>query len=247
MKGFLAALQFLTIVRVSRGIDITGEDLGRSMAYYPVVGFLIGLTLVAVRLVFGFFLPSPLVDILVIVALIILSGALHLDGFADTIDGLAGGRDREKTLAIMRDNKIGSFAVVGLIILLILKVSALMEVPAEIKNAALMIMPVLGRWSTVQLASGFGYARSGNGTALVFTRFAGGKEYVISTLITAVILFGLFQFRGLVVMLIIAAVTLFVGLFFKRRIGGVTGDIMGAANEINEVITLLMICGFFTV
>ncbi len=245
MKGFLAALQFLTIVRVSRGLDITGEDLGRSMSYYPVVGFLIGLTLVAVRFVFSLFLPSPLVDILVVVALVILSGALHLDGFADTIDGLAGGRDREKILAIMRDNKIGSFAVVGLILLLILKVSALMEVPAEIKNTALMIMPVLGRWSTVQLASGFGYARSGNGTALVFTRFAGRKEYVISTLITAVILVGLFQLKGLVIMLLVAAVTLLLGLFFKRRIGGVTGDIMGAACELSEVIILLMICALF--
>ncbi|MDO9530449.1 MAG: adenosylcobinamide-GDP ribazoletransferase [Syntrophales bacterium] len=247
MKGFLAALQFLTIIRVSRDPDITGEDLGRSMSYYPVVGFLIGLTLVAVRAVFSLFLPLPVVDILVIAALVILSGALHLDGFADTVDGLAGGRDREKTLAIMRDNKIGSFAVVGLILLLILKVSALMEVPAEIKNSALLIMPVLGRWSTVQLASGFSYARSGNGTALVFTRFAGRKEYVISTLITAVILIGLFQLRGLVIMLLIAAITLLLGLFFKRRIGGVTGDIMGAANEINEVVTLLMICGLFAV
>ncbi len=245
MKGFLTALQFLTIIRVSRDPDITGEELGRSMSYYPVVGFLIGLILVAARAVFSLFLPLPVVDILVIVVLVILSGALHLDGFADTIDGLAGGSDREKTLAIMRDNKIGSFAVVGLILLLILKVSALMEVPGEIKNAALLIMPVLGRWSTVQLASGFSYARSGNGTALVFTRFAGRKEYVIASLITAVILIGLFQLRGLLIMLLIAAVTLLLGFFFKRRIGGVTGDIMGAANEINEVITLLMICGLF--
>ncbi|MDO9528539.1 MAG: adenosylcobinamide-GDP ribazoletransferase, partial [Syntrophales bacterium] len=101
------------------------------------------------------------------------------------------------------------------------------------------------RWSTVQLASGFSYARSGNGTALVFTRCAGRKEYVICTLRPAVILIGLFQLRGLVIMLLIAAITLLLGLFFKRRIGGVTGDIMGAGNEINEVVTLLMICGLF--
>jgi len=246
MKGFLTALQFLTLIRISKGLDITGEKLGKSMSYFPVVGLFIGLILVVVRIVFSYLLPSSLVDILVIVVLVILGGAFHLDGFADTVDGLAGGRDREKTLDIMRDSQIGSFAVVGLILLLVLKVFALMEVPAEIKNRTLLIMPVLGRWTTVQLASGFSYARSGSGVALVFTQFAGRKEYIISTLITAVILIGLFLFKGLVIMLIIAGLTFLFGFFFKRRIGGVTGDIMGASGEINEVVTLLMICALFT-
>ncbi len=246
MKGFLTALQFLTIIRISKGFDITEGKLGKSMAYFPLVGLLIGLLLVAVRTVFNYILPASLVDILVIVALVILAGAFHLDGFADTIDGLAGGKDKEKTLAIMRDSQIGSFAVVGLILLLILKTFALMEVHPEIKDRTLLIMPVLGRWSTVQLAACFSYARSGHGTALAFTQFAGKKEYIISTLITAVILLGLFRLNGLVILLAIAGLTFLFGLFFKKRIGGVTGDIMGAANEINEVITLLMICALFT-
>lgn len=245
MKGFLTALQFLTIIRISRDTDITGEKLGRSMACFPLVGLLIGLLLVAVRTVFSYLLPASLVDILVIVALVILAGAFHLDGFADTIDGLAGGKDKEKTLAIMRDSRIGSFAVAGLILLLMLKVFALMEVPEEVKNRTLLIMPVLGRWSTVQLAACFSYARSGQGTALAFTQFAGKKEYIISTLITAVIVIGLFQLKGLGAFLVIAALTLLFGLFFKKRLGGVTGDIMGAASEINEVVALLMICGLF--
>ncbi len=245
MRGFLTALQFLTIIRISKYLDITGEKLGKSMSYFPLIGLFIGLILVAARTVFSFFLPASLVDILVIVVLVILAGAFHLDGFADTVDGLAGGTDQEKTLAIMKDSQIGSFAVVGLILLLILKLSALMEVPAEIKNRALLIMPVFGRWSTVQLASSFSYARSGPGTALAFTQFAGKKEYIISTLITVIISFGLFQIKGLAAMFIIAILTLLFGLFFKKRIGGVTGDIMGATNEINEVVTLLMICGLF--
>ena len=245
MNRFLTALQFLTLIRISKGLDTTGENLGRSMSCFPVVGLFIGLILVAVRIVFSHILPSSLVDVLVIVVLVVLAGAFHLDGFADTVDGLAGGKDQEKTLDIMRDSQIGSFAVVGLILLLVLKVFALMEVPAEIKNRTLLIIPVLGRWSTVQLASGYTYARSDPGTALAFTRFAGRKEYIISTLITAVILIGLFQLEGLMIMLIIAALTILFGHFFKRRIGGVTGDIMGAACEINEIATLLMICALF--
>jgi len=245
MKGFLTALQFLTRISILKGLDTTGEKLGKSMACFPLVGFLIGCILVGVRSVLGMVLPSSLVDILVIITLVVIAGSFHLDGFADTVDGLAGGTDREKSLSIMRDSRIGSFAVVGLVLLLILKVFALMEVPEEIKNRTLLIIPVLGRWTTVQLASFFNYARSGSGTALAFTQFAGKKEYFISTLITVVIVTGLFLLQGLLILAVVAAFTFLFGLFFKRRIGGVTGDIMGAACELSEVITLLLICGLF--
>jgi len=245
MKGFLRALQFLTIIRIFKDLDITGEKLGNSMACFPLVGLLIGLILVGVRTVLDTVLPASLVDILVIVTLVIVAGAFHLDGFADTVDGLAGGTDREKTLAIMKDSRIGSFAVTGLILLLLLKVFALMEIPVEIKNRTLIIMPVLGRWSTVQLASFFNYARSGYGTALAFTQFVGKKEAIISTLITAAIVIGLFLLQGLFIFLFVGMLTLLFGLFFKKRIGGVTGDIMGAVCELSEVSTLLLICAFF--
>jgi len=245
MKSFLTALQFLTVIRLSKNLDTTGEKLGKSMACFPLVGFLIGLILVGVRAVLDMVFPSSLVDILVIVTLVIVAGAFHLDGFADTVDGLAGGTDREKTLAIMKDSRIGSFAVVGLILLLILKVFALMEIPVEIKNRVLIIMPVLGRWSTVQLASFFNYARSGYGTALAFTQFAGKKEAIISTLITAAIVTGLFLLQGLFIFLFVGMFTFLFGLFFKKRIGGVTGDIMGAGCELSEVITLLLMCVLF--
>lgn len=246
IKGFLTALQFLTIIRAAKDPGITGEKLGRSMACFPLVGLLLGLILVAVRYTFGYILSPSIVDILVIATLVVITGALHLDGFADTVDGLTGGKDREKTLAIMRDSRIGSFAVAGLVLFLMLKIFALREVPPEMKNRVLLLMPVLGRWATVQLAFGFTYARSGPGTALAFTRFAGKREYVIATLITAVISLGLFRLQGAIILLVIALFTLLFGLFFQRRLGGVTGDIMGAACEINEVVTLLAIGGIST-
>ena len=246
MKGFVTALQFLTIIRISKNHELTEEELGSSMAWFPLVGLVIGLILAGVRSILVLILPLFLADVLVIATLVIVAGALHLDGFADTIDGLAGGKDRERILAIMKDSRIGSFAVAGLTLLLLLKVFALTGVPEDVKIRTLIVMPVLGRWSTVQLASFFSYARSGSGTALAFTRFAGRKEYLVSTFITAAILTGFFQLRGLAVMLLVAAATLFIGFFFKRRIGGVTGDIMGASCELNEVLCLLLICGLLT-
>jgi len=245
MKRFLTALQFLTIIRVPGDRGVGDEDLGGSMSLFPLVGLLIGLILAGVRYILGIALPSPLADISVIALLVIVTGCLHLDGFADTIDGLAGGGDREKTLAIMKDSRIGSFAVVGLILILILKVAALMGVPEEIKSRALIAAPVLGRWSTVQLAAWFDYARAGYGTGRAFTRGAGRREAVISTLIAAVIVAGTFGIRGLVMLLVIAVLTALFGLFFKRRVGGVTGDIMGAACETSETALLILVCALF--
>ena len=242
MKGFLTALQFLTVIRISRSRKITENDLGRSMAYYPLVGFLLGLILAGGRVLLDGVLPSPTTDILVIAILVIITGALHLDGVADTVDGLAGGRDRAKILAIMKDSRIGSFAVVGLILVLMLKVFALIEIPSDVKNRAIVVMPVMGRWSTVQLAAFFPYARSGAGTARAFVRYAGPSESLIATFVAFLIVIGAFLVKGAIILVIISAFTFFFGLCFKKRIGGVTGDIMGAACELSEVMTLLIIC-----
>jgi adenosylcobinamide-GDP ribazoletransferase len=246
MKLFLLALQFLTIIRVPFDLDIKEEDLGKSMAFFTLVGLVIGLILVDIRYVLVIILPPSITDILIIASLTVIAGSLHLDGFADVIDGLAGGKDRERTLAIMKDSRIGSFAVVGLILILILKVFGLMSVPEGIKSGALVVMPVLGRWSTVQLASWFEYARSGYGTGLAFTNSVGKKEYIISTVVAAVVAVGFLHIRGLIILFAVGLFTFLFGLFFKKRIGGVTGDVMGAGCELNEVIVLLMICALFT-
>jgi adenosylcobinamide-GDP ribazoletransferase len=245
MRGFLRALQFLTVIRVSRDLEMTEKHLAGSMTYFPLVGLIIGLILAAIRYAADMVFPSSVADVMVIITLVILAGSLHLDGLADTVDGLAGGRDREKILTIMKDSQIGSFAVVALILAIILKVVALIEVTADMKYNALIVMPVLGRWSTVQLASCFSYARSGFGIAQAFTQFAGKKEFLISSLITAAVAIGLFRWYGLLIVAIIGVFTTLFGLFFKRRVGGVTGDIMGAACELAEVITLLAMCSLF--
>lgn len=245
IQRFLTALEFLTIIRVPGERAFSDEELGRSMSLFPLVGLLIGLILAGVRYVLNLALPPSLADILVIAVLAVVTGCLHLDGFADTIDGLAGGGDRERTLAIMKDSRIGSFAVVGLILILILKAAALMGIPEGVKGRALIAAPVLGRWSAVQLAAWFAYARAGYGTGRAFTRYAGRGESGISTLVAAVIVVAVFGISGMAMLLAIAVLTALLGLFFRGRIGGVTGDIMGAACEVSEVACLILACALF--
>jgi adenosylcobinamide-GDP ribazoletransferase len=245
MKGFVTALQFLTVIRVSRSHDMADAHVGRSMAWFPIVGLVIGLILAGVRFLLIVILPPSIVDVLVIVTLVIVTGALHLDGFADTVDGLAGGGERERILAIMKDSRIGSFAVAGLTLLLLVKVFALVNVPMEVKMRTLIVTPLLGRWSTVLLASSFSYARSEQGTGEVFTRYAGKRETVIATVITFFAVTALFGVPGIVIVATSVVLTLLFGLYFRRRIGGVTGDIMGASCELTEALVLVMVCGLF--
>ena len=163
MKRFIIALQFLTIVRLSRNIEVEPKELGRSMGYFPMVGLVLGFVLILFNILFLRILPAPVVDGILITILIIFTGALHLDGLADTIDGLAGGNSKEEILQIMRDSNTGAIGVVGLIMTLLLKYAALVNIPYEIKNQILVAMPVISRWSMVQLSLFSQYARPTNG------------------------------------------------------------------------------------
>ncbi len=151
MKAFIAAVQFLTIVPLSKDLRATNETLGNSTAYFPLVGFLIGILLFIYNEVLSLFLPLQVGCILIIALLIVLTGAIHLDGFVDTLDGLAGGRDKATTLEIMKDSRIGAIGVIGVVVLLLVKYASMVNIPRGFLWKALLLMPVIGRWSMAQL------------------------------------------------------------------------------------------------
>jgi len=127
-------------------VDMPPARLTRSMGLFPAVGLLLGLGLVLCNGLLALLLPRAVVDALLLVLLIWSSGALHLDGVADTLDGLAGGRDRESSLRIMKDSRIGAIGAVGLVLVVLLKYLSLNSLPLELKGAALILMPATGRW-----------------------------------------------------------------------------------------------------
>ena len=239
MRLMITALHFLTIIRLWKVGETTGENLGRSMAWFPLVGAFIGLIAAGVAVAAQIVFSSHVAAVFVVAVLVIVTGALHQDGFADTIDGLAAGWDRERALAIMKDSAIGSYGVVGLILLITAKVMLIAEIPRGMLVGTLIAMPVAGRWSTVCLASLFPYARSGSGTAAVFVRFAGKRETAWASVWALVLTAVATQWGGVLSFAACIMWTFCVGTFFLRRIGGVTGDIMGAVNETAEVLFLV--------
>ncbi len=244
-EEFRLAGAFLTVLPVAGKVPCDPPRLGRSMAFSPAVGLLLGLALVLFERLLGPLFPRPVVDALLVLFLIAVTGGLHLDGVADLADGLAGGKDRAGILLIMKDSRVGAMGVIALVMLLLLKVLSLNGVPAAQKTAALVCMPAAGRWMQVMLAVACAYARPEGGTGGAFVAHVGRREGFIAS---ATLLLGLLFFFGgigmaLFLLLGLAAWALIV--YFRRRLGGVTGDVLGAATEMTEVFTLLLVLAFF--
>ena len=156
---FLAALKFLTIIPLPWRREASPEEIGRSIGYFPVIGLIIGLILAGLNWLLSLFLPSAVVNALLIVSLVVLSGALHLDGFVDTCDGIAGHKTIEERWRVMHDSRAGAFGIVGVFLLLLVKYVSLNSVPESLLMVTLVLMPVVSRWAMVYTVFAYPYAR----------------------------------------------------------------------------------------
>lgn len=228
MKRALAAVAFLTRVPI-RG-SFTAEDVGRGGVFFPLVGAGIGLVQLGL-----WKLASPRVSTLLVAVLIVSLGAwitrgLHLDGLADFADGLGGGGTNEEALGIMKDSRIGSFGAIALVLVLGAKVAA---IDALAEPWMLVLAPALSRWTAVALGFAVPYARRDVPSP---TRHGGRLELAGATLTAgaiAALLGGALAVGSVVVVSFVVAV------IAKRRIGGVTGDVLGANVELAETAALV--------
>lgn len=241
LQDLRLAAGFLTRLPVGVPAEVETGRFARSMAFFPLVGLLLGALLVAADAALGQLLPRAVGDALLLALLALLTGALHLDGFADLCDGIGGGRDREAALRIMKDSSIGAFGAVGLTLLLLVKYQALVSLPVPAKPAALLLMPVAGRWAPVWLTVTLPYLRGPEGTVAVFAVQAGWRELLPATLTVVLMAGGLFRGEGLVLAAGLLLAALVFGGWIKRQLGGVTGDVLGAAVELLEVASLLLV------
>lgn len=221
--------------------ELTPEQLGHATAYFPVVGLIIGLVLVGLNWLLLLILPLAVVNALLVVALVIITGALHLDGLADTCDGIAGHRTVEERWQVMRDSRTGAFGVVGIVLVLLVKYVTLNSIPPVFVAAVLIFLPVVSRWAMVYAIYVFRYARpSGLGTA--FKQATRWPQFTAATIITfgvALALFPFFSLLGLLLIFGIWVITTAFSFYLKYKFAGLTGDTYGAINEVAEVMTLV--------
>ena len=238
---FLAALKFLTIIPLPWWREVSPGEIGRSIVYFPVVGIIIGLILAGLNWLLCLLLPSAIVNALLIVSLVVISGALHLDGFVDTCDGIAGHKTVEERWQVMHDSRAGSFGIVGAFCLLLVKYVSLNSVPESWLMITLVLMPVVSRWAMVYAIFAYPYARP-SGLGKVFKQGASWQRLVIATVITLVVAGVLARLAGLVVMLGVWVIVIAMAAYLKRKFAGLTGDTYGAINEVAEVCILILVC-----
>ena len=214
------------------------------MRWFPVVGFFLGGILVAGDYALSFMFAPPVVDVCLVGLLVLLTGGLHQDGLADMIDGLAGGHSPEDRLAIMRDGRIGAMGATGLVFSLALRYAGLAVLPAQIRWPVLLCMPAVGRWAMVIGAGAAPYARPSGGLAQPFLAQLSSRDQMwagVPLLIMSVAFLLIGRNVAIVFSLaLVVMITFGVALFSTQRVGGMTGDTLGATNECAEIGFLLM-------
>jgi adenosylcobinamide-GDP ribazoletransferase len=236
-----AAVQFLTVIPPLVRRPFTPEELGRSVGWFPLVGVLLGGFLAGLDWLLGRAFAPGVAAALVLAAWVLCTGALHLDGFLDACDGLFGGHTPEARLRIMRDERAGAFAVIGGVLLLLLKYAALAGNPDRL--AALVVAPVVGRWGMAVAVVAFPYGRP-EGLGRAMKDHSGWPQAALASVIAGAVLSATIVLTGSgragLTLPLAAAVTWAGGRFALRRLPGLTGDIYGALCEVLEVAVLLV-------
>ncbi len=243
VRLFIIAWQFLTAIPLSRSThDAKPEELAASMSWYPMVGCLLGALLIAADMALAQAFSSQVTNIVLIILLVAITRGLHQDGLADMLDGLAGGRTVQARLAIMRDGRIGAIGATGLFLALVLRYAGLNAVPTGEHIALLIGMPVVGRWAMVVGAFHVAYARSEGGLAQPFLAHLSWQHLCAATIMAGLALTLLLgPWAALGSLLIGAALIRLSTLWFHRMFGGVTGDLLGAMNEISEILFIVIV------
>jgi adenosylcobinamide-GDP ribazoletransferase len=243
-EDFFAAVQFLTRVPVP-AMPYRADTLSRAVKFFPVIGLLIGSAAALLHRLFVTHLPRPVTALFVVVFLVLLTGGFHEDGLADAADGLGGGWSREQILRIFKDSRIGSYGGAALFLALLARVLLIASLPLPRVTAYLIAAHVLCRWSTLPLSfylppardHGDDGASAGQGARIARLTTAG--TLMLGTLVSLVISIVALHWRAIAAMGAAVIVTLASGVYYRRKIGGVTGDCFGATNQLTEIAVLL--------
>ncbi|HEY7066924.1 MAG TPA: adenosylcobinamide-GDP ribazoletransferase [Chloroflexota bacterium] len=242
VRGFGTALQFLTRLPAPYPHATSAAQLGAALVYFPAVGALVGALLVALDAALRPLLLAPaVVDALLVATLVVVSGALHLDGLVDTCDAVCTRASPEARLALMHDSRAHAPGTIVACLLLLAKLAALQALPAAARVPTLLVAPLLARWAIVVAYWGYPYARQTPGASLALKAQATTPRAAAATAFALVVLFAALGPRGA---LVLAAAGLGVHLLasgLRTRLPGLTGDTYGAIAELTEMLALALV------
>jgi adenosylcobinamide-GDP ribazoletransferase len=225
------AASFLTIIPVQSHSASANEVTG-SFGWFPLIGFVIGAVLAGTDYLLALFIAPPVRSVLSILALTGITGAVHLDGLADTADAFGAGGDRQRALAILRDSRIGTFGAAALLFVLALKIAALASA-ADSRRIALYLAPGIARWAAVAVPYQLDYLRQ-DGAGSLLLGIESERNLRLASIITLLGLLPAGAMLAIRAIVITAILVWMFRVFYRRWLGGVTGDLIGAASEVVE-------------
>lgn len=238
LRAAHAALIYFTRLPLPSLRDSTADDWRRAATYFPLAGWIVGAVVGAVAWSASFVFPATIAAGLALAAGALLTGAMHEDGFADVCDGFGGGTTRERTLEIMRDSRIGAFGAIGLLLLVGLRWQALAALPPAQVIGAAVAAAALSRATSISLLASLDYARTEGKARPVVSRLRASRvaTALVLGLLPLLLLPPLWAWSALAALFVRAGSA----AWFHRRLGGYTGDCLGAVQQLGEVVALLV-------
>jgi adenosylcobinamide-GDP ribazoletransferase len=239
LRGFRAAVTFLTRVPWPHAFD--PAELGEATPYFPLVGALVGAIGAGIYWLATRLWPQPIAVILAIAATVLITGALHEDALADVADGFGGGWSRDRVLSIMKDSRIGAYGAVAIVLVLLLKVSALTTLTTPDVIRGLIAAHAIGRWATLPLLAGLPYVRTEGGTGAPFVGGVTPQRLAAGTVLMLAIVGPALGLRAIPAIAAAVLVTALTAWAYRRRIGGITGDCLGATAQCVELAIYMVL------
>lgn len=237
MSVLLQVIALFTKIPIPERIGFDAERMRKGVRFFPVAGLLVGLLQAAVAVLAMRFFSREVAVALSMAFVIHLTGGLHHDGLADTMDGILSARRREEMLRIMKDSRIGTHGVLALILSLLLKFLFLLEVEESLLIQILVVLPVAGRTSMAVMLWGSRYARE-EGFGNLFIGKTLPRDSIYAGTVGAILLYILTGLPGVSALVLILFMMLLFRGHLEKLLGGLTGDTLGAMNEMAELLFL---------
>lgn len=236
-KLFLIALTFFTRIPIRFKGDVSQEEFFKSMLFLPIIGLVLGIILLGIALLIHNVKSINIQAVLLLISYLALTGGLHLDGLADTSDAIFSAKDKEKMFEIMKDSRLGTFGAVVLILLLLANFSGFTYVFESRSYSVLLIMPIIGRYCALQLGA-FSKAVPTGGLGEGFSKVDKPLYSVIYFIVLILLLILLKQYKLIISSVLTIIISLFEIPYFKRTLGGITGDLFGFTIELTQTLFL---------
>ena len=245
VNQIILLIQFMTRIPIPIKVEYSEKQLGKGIKYFPLVGYLIGIIIFITGIVLNKYIDNKyIISLLLILIELKLVGLIHIDGLADSFDGLFSYRDKDRILEIMKDSRVGTNGVVVLIFYYLAKLILIAEIISRGDMRCLIIYPIIARMST-SVNAGFGVYARDNGMSTGIIGMNQVKDSIFSVILTLLLIILVYYNSGILKGLVMFVAGILFIFYFRRvvykKIGGITGDTMGASLEMTGLIVLLIV------